>query len=51
MKLKELASLMGKTRKELEEMLKQDDIIELKLTEKNNGKIKDDGGIIEILEK
>lgn len=50
MKLEELASLMGKTREELEDILKQNNVIELNLTEKSNREIKDSGGI-EILEK
>jgi len=49
MKLNDLASLMNKTKEELEEMLKQNDMIELKLTEKEDIEIKDSGGI-EILE-
>ena len=40
---------MKKPKEELEEMLKQNDVIELKLTEKHNKEIKDIGGI-EILE-
>ena len=49
MKLDDLASLMGKTREEVEEMLKQNSVIELKLTEKTNKQLKDNGSI-EILE-
>ena len=45
MKLEELAFLMRKSKEELEEMLKQNDMIELKLTEKCNREIKDIGGI------
>ena len=49
MRLEELAFLMRKSKEELEEMLKQNDVIELKLTEKLNKEIKDIGGI-EILD-
>ncbi|GAJ07328.1 unnamed protein product [marine sediment metagenome] len=49
MKLDDLALLMGKTREELEEILKQNSIIELNLTEKGNREIKDNGSI-EVLE-
>ena len=49
MKLEELAFLMKKSKEELEEMLKQNDVIELRLTEKHDKEIKDIGGI-EILE-
>ena len=45
MKLDELALLMNKSKQELEEMLKQNDIIELNLTERTNKEIKDTGGI------
>ena len=48
MKLDELALLMGKTREELEEILNQNIIIELKLTERANKETKD-YGTIEIL--
>lgn len=34
MEIKDICELTGKTREEVEEMLKQDDVIELKLTEK-----------------
>ncbi|MCH7974134.1 MAG: hypothetical protein IH949_09660 [Bacteroidetes bacterium] len=45
MKIEDIALLMGKTRQEMEEMLKQNDIIELNLTEKNNRKIRESGEI------
>ena len=35
MKIEDLVFLLGKTRKEIEEMLKENEIIELNLTEKN----------------
>ena len=49
MKLEDLASLMGKTKDELVEQLKQNDVIELKLTERNKIEVKDNGSI-EVLE-
>jgi hypothetical protein len=49
MKLEDLAVLMGKTVRELEEMLKQNEVIELNLTEKSNREAKDNG-TIEIFE-
>jgi len=49
MKLQELASLMNISKEELIEQLKQSDVIELKLVEKNDGEIKDNGSI-EIIE-
>ena len=49
MKLQELASLMNVSKEELIEQLKQNDVIELKLTERKNGMIKDNGSI-EIIE-
>ncbi|HJO01851.1 MAG: hypothetical protein QGI89_03040 [Candidatus Woesearchaeota archaeon] len=45
MKLDELASLMGKTKDELIEQLKQTDVIELRLTEKADKEIKDNGSM------
>ena len=48
MKLQELAELMGKSEQELIEQLKQDDVIELKLTERNK-KEETDKGSIEVL--
>ena len=41
MKLEELALLMGKTRQQLIDELKNNDVIELKLAEKNNGAARD----------
>ncbi len=49
MRLDDLALLMGKSKDELIRQLKQDDIIELKLTERNSKQSKDNGSI-EILE-
>ena len=49
MKLQDLAALMGKTIDELEKELKNNDVIELKLTDKNSKETQDKGGI-EILE-
>ena len=37
MKIEELASLMGKTKQQLIDEFKNNDVIELKLAEKNNG--------------
>tara|TARA_B100000315_G_C14379402_1_gene496736 strand:+ start:99 stop:248 length:150 start_codon:yes stop_codon:yes gene_type:complete len=45
MKLEEVASLMGITKEELIEQLKQKDVIELKLIEKNKKEIKDEGSV------
>lgn len=45
MKLDELASLMGKTKDELIEQLRQNDVIELRLTERVNKETKDYGSI------
>ncbi|MBI2651305.1 hypothetical protein HYX01_02445 [Candidatus Woesearchaeota archaeon] len=45
MKLDELALLMGKSKNELIEMLKQNDVIELNLSEKNTRQ-RDNGSII-----
>lgn len=45
MKIEDLALLLGKTRQETEEMLKENDIIELNLTEKNKSKVKESGEI------
>ena len=45
MKLQELASLMNISKEELIEQLKQNDVIELKLIEKKDGEIKDNGSI------
>ena len=41
MKLEDLALLMNISKEELIEQLKQNDVVELKLTEKKNGMIKD----------
>ena len=49
MRIDELASLMGKSKEELIEQLKQNDVIELKLTERNKKETADTGNI-EILE-
>lgn len=43
MKIEDLAILLGKTRQEMVEMLKENDIIELNLTEKNKSKAKENG--------
>ena len=45
MKLQELASLMNISREELIERLKQNDVVELKLTERNKIEEKDKGSI------
>ena len=45
MKREDLALLLGKTRQETEEMLKENDLIELNLTEKNKSKVKESGEI------
>lgn len=45
MKLQELASLMNISKEELIEQLKQSDVIELKLTERNKIEEKDKGSI------
>ena len=45
MKLDELAALMGKSKQELEEFLKKNDVLELKLTEKNRKQEKDNGDL------
>ena len=34
MRIKEICEIMGKTRKEIEELLEKQDVIELKLTER-----------------
>ncbi len=39
MKIEDLAALLGKTRQEMEQMLKENDTIELNLTERNKPKI------------
>ena len=45
MNLDDLAYLMGKTRRQLEEELKRSDVIELKLVERNSKDESDDGNI------
>lgn len=46
MNLDDLASLMGKTRRQLEEDLKKNDVIELKLVERERREESDRGSII-----
>ena len=46
MNLDELALLMGKTRRQLEEDLKKNDVIELKLVERERREESDGGNII-----
>jgi len=46
MNLDDLASLMGKTRRQLEEDLKKNDVIELKLVERERMDKSDEGNII-----
>ena len=45
MKIEDLVFLLGKTRKEIEEMLKENEIIELNLTEKNKAESIEKGEI------
>ena len=45
MKIEDLATLMGKTEDEVKEILKQNDVIELKLTEKKTKQTKENGNI------
>ncbi|MDP6547614.1 MAG: hypothetical protein QF917_01480 [Candidatus Woesearchaeota archaeon] len=45
MNINDLVFLMGKTKKEVEEILKQNDVIKLNLIDKENKKIKEDGDI------
>ena len=45
MNINVLVFLMGKTKKEVEEILKQNDVIKLNLIDKENKKIKEDGDI------
>jgi len=45
MKIEEIALILNKTRQEIIEMLKQNDVIELNLTEKNNRKLRESGEI------
>ncbi len=49
MKLDDLASLMKISKQELIEQLKQNDVIELRLTERSKTEVKDNGSI-EVLE-
>jgi len=42
MKIEDLADLLGKTRLEIEEMLKSNDVIELKLSERKSRRGKED---------
>ena len=42
MKINDLAELMGKTRIEIEEMLKNNEVIELKLSERRQRRREDD---------
>ena len=45
MNINDLVFLMGKTKKEVEEILKQNDVTKLNLIDKENKKIKEDGDI------
>lgn len=45
-KLDDLAMLLGKSRAEIERMLAQDDVIELRLTESKKRETDDEGHII-----
>ena len=45
MKLADLAEMMGKSIEELKEDLEKEDVIELKLTEKNTKQTKENGNI------
>jgi|TARA_Y100000031_G_scaffold155615_2_gene206935 hypothetical protein len=45
MKLEELANLMGKTKEEVEQILEENDVIELKLTERKGSETKDKGNL------
>ena len=49
MKIEDIAILMGKTKEEVIDILKQNEVIELKLTERKNKQVKDNGKI-EIIE-
>ena len=42
MRVKDLAEIMGKTPAQVEAMLMKDDIIELNLSERGNGKMQED---------
>lgn len=48
MKLEDLAVLMGKTVDEVKEILKQEDVIELNLSEKKN-KVQKENGNVELI--
>lgn len=45
-KVDDLAQLMGKSRREVEQMLSRDDVIELRLTESRKRDLDDEGSII-----
>jgi len=45
-KLDDLAALLGKSRQEIERMLQQDDVIELKLTESRKRDMDDDSSML-----
>ena len=45
-KLDDLAALLGKSRAEVERMLQQDDVIELRLTESRRREMEDEGSIV-----
>ena len=45
MKIEDLASLLGKTKIEVEKMLKENDVIELNLTERNKQNAKESGEV------
>ena len=45
-KLDDLAALLGKSRAEVERMLQQDDVIELRLTESRKRDMDDEGSVI-----
>ena len=45
MKLNDLVYILGKTREEVNKMLKENEIIELNLTEKEDRKMKESGEI------
>ena len=45
MNIEDIAFVMGKTKDEIEKMLKENDVIELNLTERANNKTKENGDI------
>lgn len=47
-KIEDLAVLLGKSRQEVERMLQQDDVIELKLTESRRRELDDDSSMLMI---